>query len=57
MTKPKKIVPFFANETDEREFWEHTDSTEYVDWNKAKQVVFSDLIASLAGRSRPCRRF
>lgn len=34
MTKP---IPDFANEDEEREFWDIHDSTEYVDWSKAER--------------------
>jgi len=45
MSKPSKLIPEFASEAEERAFWESSknDSTEYVDWNKAKQVTFSKL--------------
>lgn len=43
MPKPKKNMPVFTSELDERQFWEHNDSTEYVDWNRAKQAVFANL--------------
>ena len=43
MKKPLKPVPAFANEAEEREFWEKTDSTEYVDWSKARRVRFPNL--------------
>jgi CopG antitoxin of type II toxin-antitoxin system len=40
-----KKTPKFANETEERTFWESSkiDSTEYVDWSKAKLAVFPKL--------------
>ena len=38
MTKPAKLLPVFADEADERRFWESHDSTEYLDWSKAKPV-------------------
>ncbi len=45
--EPKKIktVPLFANEQEERDFWESPDrdSTEYADWCKAQKVVLRDL--------------
>ena len=43
----KKKVPRFKSETEEQEFWERADSTEYVDWREAKQVVLSKLKPSL----------
>src|SRR5271166_5109767 len=45
MSKPLKPIPKFASETEERAFWESpkNDSTEYVDWSKAKLVTFPKL--------------
>lgn len=46
MTKPKralKKIPVFRTEDEERKFWEKTDSTDYVDWSKAKPVRFPRL--------------
>lgn len=45
MHKPLKPIPEFANEAAERTFWESAknDSTEYVDWSKAKLVSFPKL--------------
>jgi len=39
----KKRIPLFKTEDEEREFWAKHDSTEYVDWSKAKRVVLSKL--------------
>jgi len=38
-----KTVPAFANEAQERAFWESHDSTEYLDWSKAKAVTLPNL--------------
>ena len=38
-----KSIPKFENENKEREFWAKNDSTEYVDWPKADQVIFPNL--------------
>ncbi len=38
-----KNVPTFKNEDEERNFWSKQDSTEYVNWKKAKTVSFSKL--------------
>ena len=38
-----KPVPRFKNEKEERKFWLTHDSTEYVDWTKAKRAVFQNL--------------
>jgi predicted DNA binding CopG/RHH family protein len=45
MSKPSKPIPKFAKEADERTFWESpkNDSTEYVDWTKAKLATFPKL--------------
>lgn len=44
MPKPHfKTVPAFRTEDEEREFWATADSTEYVDWSKARQVTFPNL--------------
>lgn len=42
MSKLKKI-PAFASEDAEREFWSTHSSVDYVDWSKAKQLVFPNL--------------
>lgn len=38
-----KKIPNFENENAEREFWATHDSTEYVDWSKAKRAIFPNL--------------
>ena len=43
MSKQTKTVPSFANEAEERTFWETHDSTDYLDWNKAQSVVLPNL--------------
>ena len=43
----KKKLPKFASEDAEREFWAKADSTQYVDWKRARRQVFSDLTPSL----------
>ena len=40
-------IPKFKSEDAEREFWATRDSTEYVDWKKAKRVVLPELKPSL----------
>lgn len=42
MSKLKR-VPKFKTEKEEFEFWSTHDSTEYVDYSKAKRVLFSNL--------------
>lgn len=39
MKKLKKI-PRFKNEDEEDEFWSTHDSTEYIDWSKARKDVY-----------------
>lgn len=43
MAKPKKTLPDFETETEERAFWESHDSAEFVDWGKAVPVRFPNL--------------
>lgn len=43
MNKHLKPIPTFANEADERAFWESHDSTEYMDWTKAQKVHLPHL--------------
>jgi predicted DNA binding CopG/RHH family protein len=38
-----KTIPKFKTEEAEREFWAKHDSTEYVDWSKAKRAIFPNL--------------
>ena len=43
MKKQRKAVPEFANEDEERRFWEQNDSSDYLDWSKAQSVVMPNL--------------
>jgi predicted DNA binding CopG/RHH family protein len=43
MPKEVKEIPTFQSEEEEREFWASHDSTEYIDWDKADEVIFSQL--------------
>lgn len=43
MNKKFKPIPDFKSEDDERDFWATHDSTEYVDWSKARRVIFPNL--------------
>ena len=43
MKKQLKTVPKFTTEEEERRFWELNDSSEYVDWKTAEQVVLPNL--------------
>lgn len=38
-----KQIPEFANEAEERAFWEANDSTDYIDWSSAQSVVLPNL--------------
>lgn len=40
-------IPKFKNEDKEREFWAKQDSTEVLDWKKAKKVVLPNLKPSI----------
>ena len=39
----KKRIPTFKSEAQERRFWQTHDSTEYVDWSKAEEVIMPKL--------------
>jgi len=41
--KTLKEIPKFKNEQDEAEFWLTHDSTDYLDWSKAKKTIFPNL--------------
>jgi len=41
--KKFKQVPSLNSEADAGEFWTKTDSTEYLDWSKAKPGIFPNL--------------
>lgn len=43
----KKTIPKFRSEGQEREFWKKHDSTDYVDWSKAKKVIMPNLNPSV----------
>ncbi len=43
MSKQPKVVPKFANEAEERACWESNDTTEYLDWRKARKAVVPNL--------------
>lgn len=38
-----KKIPNFENEDAERDFWGTHDSTDYIDWSKARHVIFPNL--------------
>jgi predicted DNA binding CopG/RHH family protein len=43
MKRPTKTIPQFANEAEERNFWETEDSADYVDWSNARRAVLPNL--------------
>jgi len=43
MKKRLKTIPQFANEKEEKVFWEKNDSSDYLDWNKATKIVMPNL--------------
>ena len=43
----KKKIPQFKDEEEERDFWQSHDSTEYVDWKKAKRMTLAKLKPSV----------
>ncbi len=46
MRKPKRskaVLPRFANEDEERQFWARHDATDYFDWDQAVQPTFPTL--------------
>ena len=38
-----KPIPVFKSEAEERKFWETHDSTDYLDWSKARRMIFPNL--------------
>ena len=45
-----KQIPSFRSEQEERAFWEQNDSSEYVDWGKAKLANMPSLKPSTNSR-------
>ena len=43
MSKRPKTVPKFANEAEERAFWESRDTTDSLDWSRARKAVLPNL--------------
>lgn len=43
MPKKLKKILTFATEAEDRRFWETHDTTEYMDWSKARLVSFPNL--------------
>lgn len=42
-----KKIPKFKTEAEERDFWLNADSSEYIDWSKAKRVLLPNIKPSL----------
>lgn len=40
---PKTAIPKFANEAQERAYWESHDSTDHLDWSKAQKATLPNL--------------
>ncbi|MEA2342615.1 MAG: hypothetical protein QOF63_784 [Thermoanaerobaculia bacterium] len=45
--KPRKKIPTFKDEDEEREFWGKADSTEYIDWSKAQRITLPNFRPTL----------
>ena len=43
MNKQAKAIPKFTSEAEERAYWEKHDSTEHLDWSKARKVALPNL--------------
>lgn len=43
----KNKIPKFKSELEERAFWASHDSSEYIDWSKARKVVLPNLKPSV----------
>jgi predicted DNA binding CopG/RHH family protein len=44
---PKKNIPKFKTEEEERAFWATHDSSEYIDWSKSKTIILPKLKPTL----------
>ena len=47
MSSKKKKIPKYKSEDKERDFWTREDSTEYVDWSRARRVILPNLKPSV----------
>ncbi len=45
--KEIKTIPKFRSEAEERRFWARHDSTEYLDWSKARPAQMTNLRPTL----------
>src|ERR1019366_10684950 len=51
--KPRKKILTFKDEDAEREFWTKADSTEYIDWSKAKRLMLPNFRRRLGSTRLP----
>ena len=42
-----KKIPKFRTEAEERDFWANADSSNYIDWSKAKRTMLPNIKPSL----------
>ena len=42
-----KKIPKFKTEAEERDFWATADSSDYIDWSKARRVLLPNIKPSL----------
>ena len=42
-----KKIPKFKTEAEERDFWANADSSDYIDWSKAKRMLLPNIKPSL----------
>ncbi|MBU1713294.1 MAG: BrnA antitoxin family protein [Proteobacteria bacterium] len=42
-----KKIPKFKTEAEERDFWANADSSDYIDWSKARKVLLPRIKPSL----------
>ncbi len=42
-----KKIPKFKNEAEERDFWAKADSSDYIDWSKARRSLLPNIKPSL----------
>jgi predicted DNA binding CopG/RHH family protein len=43
----KKRIPQFRNEDEERDFWASHDSTDYMSWSEANEIIMPNLKPTL----------
>ncbi len=43
MSRQPESIPVFENEAEEQAFWEANDSSDYVDWTRAKRARLVNL--------------